>query len=137
MQFKADATTAVTRPDTVQFAFQLNLCCLRQLINRLRFAGTVFVALELGVHVLRLVNDELRWILLEHGNARRTLELLGGHRTAAPQYFLLVLTHNKEPDAVGHDRRTSAQGLCEEDEHILRIGHLIVGQYNCKSKADY
>lgn len=136
MQFKADAT-AVTSANTVQFALQFNLSRLRQLVNGLRFAGTVFVALELGVHVLRLVDNELRWILLEHGDARRTLELLGGHRTAAPQYLLLVLTHNKEPDAIGHDRRTTAQRLCEEDEHILRIGHLIVGQYNCKSKADY
>jgi len=82
--------------------------------------------------VVRLVDDELGRRLLEHGDAGGALELLGGHRAAAPQDLLLVLAHDQKANAIGHYGGATAQRLREEDQHILRIGHLVVGQDNCK-----
>lgn len=74
---------------------------LARLPQSLGLAGAVLIPLELRMHVLRLVDDELGRRLLQHGDAGGTLELLGGHRTAAPEDLLLVLAHDQEANAIG------------------------------------
>lgn len=124
VQLKADST--------FHLALQFNLCRILNLGHWLRLAGAVFIALKFSVHMLRLIDNEFGWVLFEHRDAGRTLELLGRHGTTAPQDLLLVLTHDQETYSIGHNSRTTAQRLCEKNEHILRIGNLIVWQHNCK-----
>lgn len=61
------------------------------------------------------VHHVQRGFALHHRDARRAFQRFGGHVAAAPQDFRFVFAHQQVTDAVGHDRRTTAQRSGELD----------------------